>query len=634
MDFEIDNKKQDSKSLVKKYNTVLRKNSKCFNYISIEFPILEEKYKFYSRMFTFVHNPELISLEKAWGWVFIDIEKIKKIISDKDNNILFAVLGVETHMGKQNGTSGGLVGYPHIHLVVYRKSEGKIENFNRLYSELRKQTSYGKTGEDIHIDGDAPKKRRSLEKSNISFFNYVIKNSRHEDTYNRMKEAYEKYKDKLKNINISLDRCHLMDNSEDKEIIDFFREVNNRNVSINIAEEKLRIKEYKEKEITGIHKKNGTEDMTREERDLYNCTIFTLYNMKQRGFVVNDKTIFVKKEKTRRTWKKWGTIEKMISKLITIDDPAMYCLMTKNADKLIKNAKREGQVIFPEIELNWFYVEFEDFFLHLPSCTIYKEIPENINCALHNPGITLEMFLTMDMIPHIWLSIIRNQKFSQDMNEEERFKTLYYSTLLPLIQKALVLCLQGIANSGKTTLFIPLKTLIPLEYQTEITKGQFSYSGIEGRRLIGLDDVKPEVLDSGNIKQLLEGGQKSITIEKKNVNAGLGRFEGNIFISANMDGLPESWYEYSKELGEYVLKAEFQVRLAIYQFETKIKQPIPGFLKRLQEEETGKVILHCGKSYARTILKREMGKEYQVMESFEAGETIRQNTESIYMPVG
>jgi hypothetical protein len=625
---------------VKSYVTTMRQGP-ATNYIGIEMKKLEDKYKFHSRMFTLVHGTEFISINNAWGWLFYDIEKIKSIISE-DNNTLFAVLSVETHMGKKKTNDvkrdrkedkskfANLIGYPHLHLVVYRTSEGKLESFNELHSKLREETTFGKTSGDIDITGDNPKTR--LKTTNIGLLSYALKNTRHEETHNKMTEAYEKYREKLIRIKDVTTKCSiLIDNSNDKEIIDFFKELNEKKVIVHIPEDK-QIVEVKEKKPKAIHGKNGTRTITAAQEDLINSSIYVLNNMEKMGMRLCNNEIYIRKENTRRTWKKWGSMQKAIAQLITLDDPVMYCLLSKNIDILVKNALREGQKVFPEVEINWFYIEFEDFFLHIPSCTIYKEIPENIACGLHNPGITLEKFLEKDMTPYFWLSIIRNQKFSEDPMVLEKFKTVYFSVLLPLIQKATVLCLQGIANTGKSTLLEPLRRIFPQEVQTEITKGQFAYSRLPGKRLIVLDDVKPEIYNSGNVKQLLEGGFKPITMESKNVNAVMDIFGGNICISANMDGLPESWYEFSKELNEFVLKTEFQVRLALYRFESRIKDAKPGFLQQIQDEEIGKVFIECGKSYARMMLGRKIGEEI-IIKTYEEGKGMRENAERIYLPI-
>lgn len=543
--------------------------------------------------FFIVHCPEFINVDNAWAWIFLDIEKIKTIIHE-DKNTLFAVLTVEMHMGKKKKTSNdkstpkedkysGLEGYPHLHLVVYRTSEGNLESFNDLHSKLR-ETSFGKSSGDISITGEEeykPKQKARLKTSNVGLLSYVLKNTRHEESFKKLRESYERYKERfLKYKDITLNCSILIDNSNDKEIIDFFKELNEKKVVVHIPEDK-QIVEVKEKKPKAIHGKNGTRTITAAQEDLINSSVYVLNNMEKMGMKLCNNEIYIRKENTRRTWKKWGSVEKSIRELMTLDEPVMYCLLSKNIDILVKNATGEGQKIFPEVEINWFYIEFEDFFLHIPSCTVYKEIPENIACGLHNPGITLEKFLEEDMTPYIWLSIIRNQKFGEDPLVLEKFKTVYFSVLLPLIQKATVLCLQGITNTGKSTLLEPLRRIFPQEVQTEITKGQFAYSGLPGKRLIVLDDVKPEILNSGNVKQLLEGGFKPITMESKNVNAVMDIFGGNICISANMDGLPESWYEFSKDLNDFVLKTEFQVRLALYRFESKIKDAKPGFLQQI-----------------------------------------------------
>lgn len=89
----------DTIERIKTYNTGMRQGP-VSNFIEIEMRKLEDKYNFHSRMFTFVHCPEQLSPERAWGWIFVDIEKIKKVINE-DKNILFGVLSVEMHMGSK-----------------------------------------------------------------------------------------------------------------------------------------------------------------------------------------------------------------------------------------------------------------------------------------------------------------------------------------------------------------------------------------------------------------------------------------------------------------------------------------------------------------------------------------------------
>lgn len=614
---------------VEKYNTELRKNSAVHNFVQIEFLKLEEKYKFHSRMFTMVHNPEKISLENAWGWVFLDIEKIKKIVTDENNKILFAVLVVEVHMGSKD-EKGPLKGYPHIHLVVYRRSQGKLESFTEMHSQLR-ETSFGKTGEDIQIDGYAPKKRRTLEKSNISFFRYVIKNSKHEEPYNRMKQAYEKFKDQLGNIkDITTDVCFLIDNSGDKEIIDFFKELNKRNAIIHIPEEKLKVTEIKKVGITGNHRKNGTVNMTAADEKFNNCFVMVLEHMVKNGYKLYRDKVYVRKRGTRRTWEYWGTMSNVIGELYTEPNFSEFNALHKSEPGIIEISLKDKQKIVPKIDINWFFIEFVDFYLHLPSYIIIKgEIPEELACGMSNRGITLEK-LKEDMKPKIWLTVIQNQVFGKSQITLEGFCSTYYSIFLPLIQKGKVLCLQGIANSGKTSAIEPLKRTFPKEVQTEITTGQFVYSSLPGKRLIGLDDVNHQVLDARNVKQLFEGG-RDMMMEAKFQNAKMDRFEGNIVICANMDGLPQTWYRANKEeIGEFVLKTEYEVRLAIYQFETQIKNPEPGFLHRLEEEEIGKVIIYCGDKFAKNVLKRET--TMKIFETYDECYGFMQNAEFIYKP--
>lgn len=589
---------------VKTHVTGLKKSS-ARNFIEIEFPKIEYKYKLYSRMFTLVHDPSRIRLDDAWGWVFFDIEKIKKILT-KDR-MLFSIFTVEVHSGGTSDKEKMLEGYPHIHLVVYKASQGRLETFNEIHSLLRTETSFGKTGEDIRLDGETKKKGRSLDKSNISFLCYSLKNSKHEEPHNRLRCAYEKYKDRMKDMDVTLDTCLFFDNSDDKEIISFFQELNNKNLMINIPPHKLEITETKEAPITGFHGGNGTKKMTPGEEKFNNCFVMILESMINKGYRLCKDKVYIRKKNTRRTWEHWGTMENVVGELFDKDNfnTGMVYQLIKNKQNLVELALDEKQKMIPKIDINWFFIEFKDFYLHIPSYSIIRgEIPDTVACGISNAGISYND-LGKDINPKIWLSVIHNQPFGKTIPLLDGFCSAYYSVFLPLIQKGKVLCLYGVANSGKSSAIEPIKRTFPKEAQTEITSGQFSYSSLPGKRILGLDDVSTKILDAPNVKQLLEGG-RDLMIEAKFENAKMDRFEGNIVICANKDGLPETWYEVSKEgINEFVLKSEFEVRLAIYRFETEIKNPEPGYLKRIEEEEIGKVILYCGDKFAKTILRRE-----------------------------
>ena len=229
------------------------------------------------------------------------------------------------------------------------------------------------------------------------------------------------------------------------------------------------------------------------------------------------------------------------------------------------------------------------------------ELDTEIELGLSNSGMSFDQ-LRKQELPKVWLSVIENQKFGRDITELSNFCVAYYSVLMPLVQKARVLCLLGVSNSGKSSVLEPMKRFFPKNVTTEITEGQFAFGTIPDKRLVCLDDVKNKALEDGNMLQLLEGG-RDIMINQKHATQKMEEFRGNICISTN--SIPESWQEFSRELDEFVLKKEFEMRLKIFRFETAIKDPKPGFLKDMETKEIAKVIMFTGNEYAKRFLGKQ-----------------------------
>tara|TARA_R110002153_G_scaffold148898_2_gene300243 strand:+ start:1617 stop:3473 length:1857 start_codon:yes stop_codon:yes gene_type:complete len=613
----------------KRVETFVTSMKKCpaRNFIEIEFSKIEDKYKLYSRMFTMVHDPEKISLLEAWIEIFFDIEKIKKYLTEE--KMLFSILTVESHTGTKGSKESLLKGYPHIHLVVYKRSRGNLENFKDIHSFLRENTSFGKTGEDIRLDGETKKKGRSIAKSNISFLCYALKNSKHREPYVRLKFAYEDNKEKLEGIGITLDNCLFLDNSEDGEIINFFKEVCDKNIILNIPEDKLKITEIKEAMVTGSHSQNGTKKKSSGSDNFNNCTALIFEYMIMNDYALCDEQVYTRKKGTRRTWELWGTFEKFMGNFYNKENfktGMVYELIT-NKTKLIDVATSVTQDILPKIDINWMYIEFVDFYLHLPSVSIIRgELPEDVNCGMYNGGVNFKIF-EEGMRPEIWLSIIENQIFGKIEGEKSKFCNDFYRNLLPKIQKEGSLCLIGVSGCGKTTVIRPIIITIPKERQTEITEGTFCFSSIENKMMVRLDDVGKSILDAKNMKQLLEG-DREIQSEGKFLGSRGVDFKGNVLICANDGELPDSWYNYDN-MGNMTLKLEYDTRLAIYKFETRIKNPKPGFLKQIEQEEIGKVLLYCAGEFAKNTLCRE--EKLKIFETYDEGYTFMKNAEFVYV---
>ena len=71
-------------------------------------------------------------------------------------------------------------------------------------------------------------------------------------------------------------------------------------------------------------------------------------------------------------------------------------------------SEKKDQKLIPRIDINWYYVEFKDFYLHLPSFSVVEgELGTDIEVGLSNNGMELADLYKFET-PEIWLSVILN----------------------------------------------------------------------------------------------------------------------------------------------------------------------------------------------------------------------------------
>lgn len=595
---------------VESNNTRLRKD-KAKNFIDTALIKLKSKYKFYSRLLTCVHNPNNISEVEAWENIYFDLDKIKKILKNKEYNILFSIIVVEVHEGKNKKKEKKveeietikLEGYPHIHAVIFFISpDGKIIDMSKIVKDIRENTSFS-SGDDIKIDGGERKAGKQIVKNDENFVCYVIKNANHKKPFEIMSYIRNIHKEKITE-DVGTENCFLIDNSDDKDVIDFVKGIAERGILIHISEEKRMVNEVKKDETYVEHIDNAAKIITKKEEGFKITLAAVIYYMNQENLKLYKEKVFQKVEGSRRTWEYWGTMDKIFGCLFEPSNENIILPLLENKGKVIEISVAEDQKFLPHIDINWFFVEFKDFYLHLPSYIIVKgELPNNVVCGFMNESLGLKDLNNMKN-PERWLTGILNQPFAQDKEQLEDFFYHYYAITLPLIQKAKVMCLYGPPNTSKSSVMEPINKFFPKELKTQTTEGRFANSDIYGKKLLPLDDVKPKALGAANVLQLFEGG-KDIMFEKKRKDAFHEKFEGNIYICTNE--FPEDWMMYDEKLMEYILKEQYETRLAIFRFETKVNKPKPGFMKILTSEEIGKIILFTGNYYAKKFLERDCG---------------------------
>lgn len=630
-------------------NSRLRKD-KAKNFIETELESLREKYKFYSRLLTCVHNPHNISIANAWDNIYSDLIKIRNILCDKSLNILFSIVTVETHEGFEEpakvdaksdnkpkdksklASEEKLKDFPHVHAVLFFVSpDGKLADISDIIRQIRETTSFS-SSDDIRIDGAQPKGKgrgRQITKSDQNFLCYTIKNANHKKPYDIL-SMVAKHLTTREEINFRKEfgdnNCFFVDNSDDKDVVDFVKEIVSRGILIGIPDKKAIIEESKPVIFYAEHSDNAVAKSVTKKQEGFNITLAAvIHYMNENNLKICCDAIYQKVKNSRRTWEFWGTIDRVFGCLSDPSNSKILLTLLDNKSKVVELAQFEDQMFLPRVEINWYFMEFKDFYLHKPSYLVIKgELPDHIHCGTMNDSISFSMLDNIGQ-PERWLSTVMCQDFAKSADKFEEFCSRHYAVLLPLVQKDKVLVLWGPPDTYKSSVMEPVRRSFPKEQITDVTEGRFAVSDIMGKRLIALDDTKGAALKSANMLQLLEGG-KDIMVEQKFKSASPGRFLGNLYICTNE--FPKEWTEYNTELNEYVIKSQYLTRLAIFRFEKKLPNSIPGFMKRLTSLEIGKIIFFTGSFFAKKFLNRTRG--LLISDTYDECKNDLQDHEAIY----
>ncbi len=660
-----------SENRVKTSNLKLRrKEAKLF--LERSLPELKSKYKLEFKLATCVYNPHNTTIEDAWRQIFQNVLAIKRVLTSPEFNCLFAILTIETHtsakskkkkepapgaeeesveellsklndIGKikssleeksiQEETSeqdetpkkGTLNGYPHIHVAIALNApKGKITKSNLIAIAIHKNTTFG---DDIKVDDYTTKKKKSrgkptaTDKDDISIISYCLKDSCHLSTY----ENLHKFLSEDPNIppeivsQSTANNTILFNFCEDPEITEFFNQINLRGCIISLP-----ISSAIQESSHQTKLKTTKNTLIADIKSKFSITLTMLVNYMQENNLKKYKDeVFNLKKGTRKTWEKWGTMEDVYGKLCTLENEDLLSDILSNKAKVLDLASMKTQSIIPTLTIDWNFIEFEDFYLHLPSFSILtSELPESKHLAMFIPSFNFNDLKNAmenpDLLqPEFWLAILSNQDFSNNASSLKEFYVRYYKTLMPLIQKDKVLTLYGVPNSGKTSAIDPISRVLPNFAITQFGSGQFKYSHLMDKRLVIADDTKSEILDRTDSLNFLEGN-KTIVADIKHKDAKTFKYPGNTIISTNV--FPDSWQanifdddiitskemikHIAKGVRKYELKPEYAARLAIFIFSNTIKDYRPGYIKSISNREIAKVVLFTGFYYAAEYLRR------------------------------
>ncbi len=638
-----------SEGRIEAANTTMRKKeAKLF--IERELPSLKKKYKFVSRLATLVHNPHKTDLLQAWFDIPKNIQAIKQVLSNPEFNCIFALLTVETHTAshkkkskksedsastseepEQDKTEVSLLNYPHIHVAIaVNAPRGRLPSPQKIATALFEATTFG---DDIHVD-EASIKNKGKNKATIkkkddeNILCYCLKDSNRKFTYDMITSSLEHPQQRKKLLPLSTANNTILFNFNQSEDINiFFDEITKRGCIISIPQLSTNPSEYST-DSQATQSQLQTADTSSKFSVSLSMVIAYMIDNNLRKY---EDDIFQLKPGTRRTWEKWGNMDRVFGKLLNKQNEEFLLDLLNNKPKIEQLAACRDQGLIPSLDLDWYFIEFEDFYLHLPSFSVLTvELPEDKHLAMNIPDYSLEhLKQALENVslrePQFWLASILNQKFSQDQDRLEEFFVRYYKTLLPLIQKDKVLAIMGPPNSGKSSALYPLTRIMPPFGLTQFSDGQFSNSNLIGKRLVIADDTKAKILNNIDVLNIFEGGKMMIA-DRKFKDPIPFKFKGNVALATNR--FPDNWLQEQEiedfdapprkiptdkavieaiaaGLKSFDLKPEIEARLAIYIFGTRIKNYEPGFMEKMTNLEIGKVIMFTGSYFASLFLRRQ-----------------------------
>jgi hypothetical protein len=616
-------------------------------------------------LLTVQYDPNLISLEDSW----IQVQELEKKTVDllaSEEDILYVLSSIETHPGssskkeeinenlKERGemartilesqiktlnpemyqllsqlderylvqqlessnllkrSKPSLKDYPHIHMaVVFTTTTGKIRDLTEI-SRMLLQHAH-----DVDIrkkDGtrtrSSKKAGRTADFSNdAKILGYVMKNSRHEETYNKLKTRVPTVLYNFRQ-NSTIQQLYsglymytpviLMENNQNRE------KIQKSQPMVPLFENNV-----PNQQNTSLSREITPKPVARTELEEMVFLVET-YMEKHQLAITEQGSIYQRIPKSKQSWRLWGTSERMYRELTTRDTME---LLTKKKSQYDLFTSGGYKNLLPYVNLDYKWIEFKDFFMHLPTGGVTKE-NKIYECFAFFPEIGYDEIEKQTREgPKIWMKILQNSEFIKDgsLSEEgERLARDIYGLMLPKTHKSKSIALHGEPNSGKSSLLQPIMKMYPEDVVMSVTKANgFELANLEGKQIIILDEFSKK--DSGlgreKILKLAEGDIKLAVNRKHKDVSEVDVAARTAFISNDLN-----WAELekanlfinnspaqqgviiSKELNS--IDPAYTARMNFYKMRSFPKELYSSSeRKEMIEKEKGRIVLFLAKNY-------------------------------------
>tara|TARA_R100000750_G_scaffold42729_1_gene28024 strand:+ start:502 stop:2841 length:2340 start_codon:yes stop_codon:yes gene_type:complete len=454
-------------------------------------------------------------------------EKHLRLPTTEEDTILLNKYKEELH---PSGDSITLDGYPHVHIAIGLTSyNGKILGNCEISKMIMENTNFV---DDVQTDSETKKRGpKAKERTQQNIIKYVLKNCKHMDTFNRLG-----YKDNaiFYNYNGGEDLIQMIKTLKEKKRC-IIRIEDLRSLSSDLKPQPLKIRTVKVP--------TAKRHTNKEEKELSEGFIASF--MATNGYAIRKgtKEVYQKVPGSKKSWRYFDTFDNFI--YLPAEDKTLRHSIIGNKKYHTETAENKYQTYFPTIDLNFNWIEFNDFYFHIPSAQYWLiDLDESVNVPYFIEDITYDM-VREDSIngpkkPDYWLNIIESQSFSKDPYKLRLFFAKFYSILMPLKYKDKVMMLIGAPGTGKSSALDPFRGLFAKEFITQLTgDDKFGCQGLENARLAIADDLPDKTYNSLNIATVFQG-DTMITQQRKHVQ-GEHKFQPKCNYVLAMNDLPTSF---------------------------------------------------------------------------------------------
>ena len=575
---------------------------------------------------TCIHDPYKISKKEAWKTIKTKASKARDVITSSIQNVNYILEVVETHQKPPENTkekppketkeeppketkeeppketkeelpketkeelpketkekppketkeepprkeNPRLEDYPHVHFVVaFSSPDGQFPDENKIRGALLEVFD----DPDVrHKNYKGKKKKGNTQEfnSHAKILGYVLKNNRHKSTYEHLNNTYP---------------VTLYNISQTVEVHNFFHKLltdNRKTVFINNVEAPQEPVTLQTQQPKSHHDKPQV--FQPEEKNTLNKAIKYVSNWMITNHVYQCYPhIYKLKEGSKNTYLPYKDVNELWHEILTLENNMLLFRYKTNIKESIES---KSQNFFPKLTMNHEWIEYKDFYFHIPTKMATTEHPDE-PCFCYFDNISLD---ETHRLPQTFIRVLQNSGFLDDnakpIGDGVKLIKALYSLLLDRTRKTGTIVLWGESNAGKSVIFVIFERIYPKQVIIRFTKANGFFSkNMEGAQIALADEYDPHEL-GWTEEQILKFGEGMTTVLLNQKHAEMREHtvtERMMVSGNNIDWMKDSHGN---------IKPEYENRYFPYFFKSLPKTTIKvGAFDIIRNHESGLVVL-------------------------------------------